>query len=86
MGVDDVTVSKFVPYPGTPLFNELRKTSILSEKLDELSDIISFYSNESISYSKNLTARKLHLWMIWMFLNFYILSFMARPFKLIKNF
>jgi len=86
MGVDDITVSKFTPYPGAPLFNEFREKGVIDDKLEELADIISFYSSESKSYSESLTPKQLHLWMFWMFLNFYAISFLCRPTKLFKNF
>ena len=86
LGVDDVTVSKFTPYPGSPYYDQLVKQGILKEDHGELGNIISFYSDNSRSYSENLPPKALHFWMIWMFLNFYIISFSVRPLKLLKNF
>ncbi|MBT6600609.1 MAG: radical SAM protein [Nitrospina sp.] len=86
LGVDDITVSKFTPYPGSPLFNQFRENGVIDDKLEELADIISFYSSESKSYSESLTSKQLHFWMIWMFLNFYVITFVCRPMKVIKNF
>ena len=85
LGVDDVTVSKFTPYPGSPYFHQLVEEGQLSENHDELGNIISFYSDNSRSYSSSLSPKKLHFWMIWMFLNFYVISFATRPFKVFKN-
>jgi radical SAM superfamily enzyme YgiQ (UPF0313 family) len=86
LGVDDVTVSKFTPYPGSPYFHQLVEEGKLSDNHDDLANIISFYSDNSRSHAKSLSPKSLHYWMIWMFLNFYIISFVARPLKVLKNF
>ncbi len=85
MGLDDVTVSKFTPYPGSVYFDDLQKRGYFSDELGELNDIISFYSNEGRSYCKALTSRQLYHWMNWMFINFYVISFIVRPWRLAKN-
>jgi len=84
VGVHDVTISKFVPYPGSLLF-----TTLLDEGEVELNDrfylsSMDLYARDTKSYSKNYTARQLYWQMIWMFYNFYILSFMMRPLRVIK--
>jgi radical SAM superfamily enzyme YgiQ (UPF0313 family) len=86
MGIDDITVSKFTPYPGSPYYKDFVTKGIIKEQLDSLSDIISFYSMHSRSYCDELTPKQLHSWMLWMFLNFYVISFITRPLKVIKNF
>jgi radical SAM superfamily enzyme YgiQ (UPF0313 family) len=86
IGLDDITVSKFTPYPGSIYFDTLIKEEALSEELAELSFIISFYSAEGRSYSPSLSARQLYRWMNWMYINFYVISFIVRPWRFIKNF
>lgn len=86
IGLDDVTVSKFTPYPGSIYFDGLLREVAFSDRLSELDFIISFYSDEGRSYCKSLTAKQLYYWMNWMFINFYVISFIVRPWKLIKNF
>lgn len=86
MGLDDVTVSKFTPYPGSIYFNDLLQDGAFSEHLSELNFIISFYSDEGRSYCKSLTARQLYYWMNWMYINFYVISFIIRPWRLVRNF
>lgn len=85
MGAHDVTVSKFTPYPGSEYFVRLVASGKIREDMTELDNIIDFYSAEGISYSDALSSRELYWWMVWMFLNFYLLSFMVRPWRLLKN-
>lgn len=86
LGVHDVTVSKFTPYPGSAYFRDLVKQKKISDDMTELNNIIDFYSNKSISYTSAITSRGLYFWMVWMFLNFYILSFIFRPWRVARNF
>lgn len=86
LGVHDVTVSKFTPYPGSQYFRDLVKQKKISDDMTELDNIIDFYSNKSISYSPAISSRGLYVWMLRMFLNFYVLSFLFRPWRVLKNF
>ncbi len=85
-GVHDVTVSKFTPYPGSDYFIELRNKGVFSDDLTELESVINFYSDENKSYSNALSSKELHHWMLWMYLNFYVLSFLRRPYRVFGNF
>ncbi len=86
MGVDDVTVSQFTPYPGSIYFDDLLSKRHLSDDLDELNDVISFFSKDKSSYCNSLTSKQIYHWMNLMYINFYIISFIIRPWRLIKNF
>ena len=86
MGMDDITVSKFTPYPCSEYFKSLQKKGRFSDELEELNNIISFFSSKGLSYSECLTAKQTYRWMNWMYVNFYIISFIARPWKVVKNF
>jgi len=86
IGVHDITVSKFTPYPGSVHFKTL-----LSEGKIELNDSfflspLDFYTNKSLSYCDAVDHRGLYRWMIWMFCNFYVISFCLRPWSVIKHF
>lgn len=85
MGVHDVTVSKFTPYPGSDYFTELQAKGALSHDLDELGNVIDFYSSEGKSYCDTLDAQKLYVWMMWMYVNFYGISFLRRPLRVLSN-
>jgi hypothetical protein len=47
--------------------------------------VIDFYSPHDKSYAKALTPRQLYRWMLWLYVNFYVLSFVRRPVRLLKN-
>ena len=85
LGVDDVTVSQFTPYPGSYLYDELTKNKVFDGNLEEVSDIVSFYSKKRRSYSKNLSPNLTHYAMFSMFLQFYVISFLLRPWRPIIN-
>ena len=48
--------------------------------------IISFYSSEPRSYAGNIKDGDLYKSMIRMYLEFYILSFLIRPWRVVYNF
>ncbi len=79
LGVHDVAVTKFVPYPGSELFFELQKAGKI--ELDDSFFIspMDFYNRSVPSYAEAISSRRLYWTMIWMFLNFYVISFARRP-------
>jgi len=85
LGVHDVTVSKFVPYPGSPLFKEMQQANKI--ELDDTFFIspMDFYTNKAPSYADAISSRQLYWIMIWMFVNFYVLSFLLRPLRVAKT-
>ena len=78
-GVHDVAVSKFVPYPGSELFKRLQQQGRIALDDDFFLSPMDFYSRNAPSYSAHLSARRLHAMMLWMFVNFYVISFACRP-------
>jgi anaerobic magnesium-protoporphyrin IX monomethyl ester cyclase len=85
LGVQDVTISKFTPYPGSDYFSELEAKGAFSKDLVELDHLIDFYSSHGKSYCPAFTQKQLYHWMLWFYLNFYILSFLARPHRTLYN-
>jgi anaerobic magnesium-protoporphyrin IX monomethyl ester cyclase len=85
LGVHDVTVSQFTPYPGSVYFNRLVAEKKVSKDFDRFSQMIDFYSPDSQSYCDKLTARQLYKWMLWMYLNFYVIGIALRPWRLGYN-
>ncbi len=84
MGVYDVSVAKFVPYPGSELFRRLQ-----AEGKIELDDAffttpMDFYSTNAPSYAEAVSTRRLYWTMIWMYVNFYVISFATRPFRFLR--
>jgi radical SAM superfamily enzyme YgiQ (UPF0313 family) len=86
MGVHDITISKFTPYPGTAYFKELFAGKLFDASAEELHSVISFYSSTGKSYTPGVSSRELYLRMLWMYLNFYALSFAIRPWRVVRNF
>jgi radical SAM superfamily enzyme YgiQ (UPF0313 family) len=86
MGVDDVTISKFTPYPCSKYFNDLQEKGYFSNEFNELKHVINFFSIKGRSYCNALTLKQTYHWLLWMYINFYVLSFILRPWRLIKNF
>ncbi len=85
MGVHDVTVSQFTPYPGSADFDQLVAAGKLSDDFRELGDVIDFFASRGRSYTEAVSASELQRFMIWAFINFYAISFVARPWRLVKN-
>jgi radical SAM superfamily enzyme YgiQ (UPF0313 family) len=84
LGVHDVVVSKFVPYPGSQLFRELQASGKI--KLDDEFFVMpmEFYTGRAPSYAEGLTAAELQRTMVWMFLNFYVLSLLRYPWRIFE--
>lgn len=81
LGVHDVAVTKFVPYPGSQLFRELQAAGKL--QLDDafFTMPMDFYTSKAPSYSEHVSSRYLYLIMLWMFVNFYGISLTIRPWR-----
>ena len=79
MGVHDVAVTKFVPYPGSELFKEVQAKGRL--KLDDEFFIMpmDFYTQNAPSFVEGISSRTLYFTMLWMFINFYGISLLRRP-------
>jgi len=86
LGVDDITVSQFTPYPGSVLYDGLVEKKVFDGNLEEISDIVSFYTKKWRSYSDQLSPTFTHYIMFFMFIEFYLISFLLRPWKPIGNF
>ncbi len=85
LGVDDITVSQFTPYPGSYYYNYLLEKGLMKGNVEEMSDIISYYSQKTRSYSETLSPRSIYYFMMSMFIFFYFFSFLLRPWKPILN-
>lgn len=84
MGVHDVSVTKFVPYPGSELFQRLQSDGAIA--LDDAFFVspMDFYTKDAPSYSKNVSTSKLYWTMIWMFVNFYVISGLTHPLRTLR--
>ena len=84
LGVYDVSVSKFVPYPGSQFFDRLQKEGKID--LDDKFFIspMDFYDKAAPSYADQISTRRLYWTMIWMYVNFYVISFATKPLRTLK--
>lgn len=84
LGVYDVAVTKFVPYPGSELFARLQKEGKIQLDDDFFVSPMDFYTQNAPSYSDHISTRRLYWTMLFMFWNFYLLSFALRPLRVAK--
>jgi radical SAM superfamily enzyme YgiQ (UPF0313 family) len=85
IGVHDVAVTKFVPYPGSRLFHQLQADGKIALDDRFFESPMDFYTREAPSYSDHISSRRLYLSMIWLFWNFYIISFALRPWRVVRT-
>ncbi|OGS41797.1 MAG: hypothetical protein A2506_13355 [Elusimicrobia bacterium RIFOXYD12_FULL_66_9] len=86
LGVHDVVVSKFVPYPGSQLFRDLQAGGRLKLDDDFFIMPMEFYTSRAPSFAEAITSRRLYFTMLWMFFNFYALSMLIRPWRILEAF
>jgi len=84
IGVQDCVISKFVPYPGSPLFHELQARGKIELDDEFFVSPMDFYTQGSESFCDNLSSKKLHFWMLYLFWNFYLISFATHPIRTVR--
>jgi len=84
LGVYDIAVSKFVPYPGSALFRRLQQEGKLQLDDEFFVSPMDFYTAKAPSYADAVSSRRLYWTMLWMFVNFYVISFALRPWRVIR--
>jgi hypothetical protein len=85
MGLHDVGVAKFVPYPGSEIFERfLADGTIVLD--DEYFLAVDAYAEgvNTRSFAPALTPRQLHLWQRRLLLSFYVISFLRHPLRTIR--
>jgi hypothetical protein len=78
-------VSKFVPYPGSELFTRLQREGKIQLDDDFFVSPMDFYTQKAPSYADAISTRRLYWTMMWMFWNFYVLSFAYRPLRVLRT-
>lgn len=86
MGVHDVSMSKFTPYPGSQYYLEMAKAGNLTLDFNSPDKMIDFFSADARSFCPVLSSRELHWLMMWGLINFYGLSLFYHPWRVISNF
>jgi anaerobic magnesium-protoporphyrin IX monomethyl ester cyclase len=84
LGVHDIAVTKFVPYPGSELFTRLQREARIAADDDFFLSPMDFYTRKAPSYSDHVSSRRLYCTMLWMFTNFYLISFARRPIRTVR--
>jgi radical SAM superfamily enzyme YgiQ (UPF0313 family) len=84
VGVHDVAVTKFVPYPGSELFVRLQREGKIQLDDEFFVSPMDFYTKKAPSYAEAVSTRGLYRTMLWMFVNFYVFSFAFRPLRVIR--
>src|SRR5215470_5973152 len=85
LGVYDVAVSKFVPYPGSELFKRLQADGKIQLDDEFFVSPMDFYTRKAPSYADAVSTRRLYWTMLWMFVNFYAISFALRPLRVLRS-
>ena len=90
MGVSDVYLASFAPYPGSELFDQMYENGQIPKLDDEYFLNLTSYTDllHSYSYSRHVGHHMLSVYRIGGMSMFYILNFVLRPkriFRLFKN-
>ena len=85
-GVHDTSISLFSPYPGSELYNNLRKNGKISELTDEYFLSLGAYKDfsQSISYSEKISPLVINTFRIMGLIVFYTIQYVCRPWRLIR--
>jgi radical SAM superfamily enzyme YgiQ (UPF0313 family) len=86
IGVTDVNIGPFCPYPGSELYESLRANGTLGVLDDDYFDMLAVYSDlaHTRSWSSHLTHRQLTLARFLGMAEFYGLAFLRRPRRLVE--
>ncbi len=83
-GVDDATISTFIPYPGSELFQGLRKKGLIAKLDDDYYFGLATQGDfgGAVSYAQYVPARALAIYKVLGIMLFYGLSYLSRPKRL----
>jgi len=86
VGADDCNLSIFSPYPGSELYERLRKEGKLPEPNDEyIANLLVYFDfTKSISYCEHVRGRTLTFYRILTYMLFYSLAYLAYPKRIIR--
>ncbi len=82
-GVHDVSVSMFSPYPGSELFNDIRKLGKLPQLDEEYFISLASYTDvtTTVGWCEHLSSRELGMLRVTALLAFYALQWATRPWR-----
>jgi radical SAM superfamily enzyme YgiQ (UPF0313 family) len=86
LGVTDVNIGPFCPYPGSALYGQLLSDGALGETNDAYFDMLAMYSDlaRTRSWSKHMSHRQVTLARMLGMSEFYGLAFLHRPARLME--
>jgi radical SAM superfamily enzyme YgiQ (UPF0313 family) len=87
LGLHDMSISPFSPYPGSELFENLRKSGKIKDFTDEYFYSLAAYTDlsKTVSLSEFVGNRALGFYRIFGMLLFYGVSYLIRPWRLITT-
>jgi hypothetical protein len=87
LGVDDVTIATFSPYPGSALFDELRQSGRIGELDDDFYfDLLAIgEAKNAPSFCARIGTRELLAWRLGGIALFYALSHLRRPQRIVQT-
>ncbi len=85
-GVHDMSISIFSPYPGSELYQDLRKSGKIPGLSDEYFLGLGAYKDFShpVSFTEGLSPKQLNTYRILGFLVFYGTQYVIRPWRLVR--
>ncbi len=86
MGVHDAYIACFSPYPGSELYDELSQSGQIKTMDADYFLMLTSYSDMrySYSYSPHISNRQLTIYRLGGMLMFYAVSYLTRPFRLLR--
>ncbi len=86
LGVHDVGIFLYSPYPGSRLYDELREDNIIGPPGEEyFRSLVNFMDPTSTTaFCKNLSGRELKYWRFFGMASFFAISYLLRPWRFVR--
>jgi anaerobic magnesium-protoporphyrin IX monomethyl ester cyclase len=87
IGIHDMSISPFSPYPGSELFADMSKNGQAHDLSDEFFYGLAAYTDltKTVSCSEHVGNRALGLYRIFGMLLFYAMLYLIRPWRLVRT-
>ena len=87
VGVQDMSISPFSPYPGSELFDQLRREGKIEKLSDNYFISLAVYTDlfSTISYSQHISDRALGFYRLFGMTLFYGTNYLVRPWRLFRT-
>jgi radical SAM superfamily enzyme YgiQ (UPF0313 family) len=86
-GVHDMSISPFSPYPGSELFEDMRRDGQIPEFSDQYFFSLAAYTDitTTTSCSAHISDKALGRYRLWGMLLFYAVLYLVRPWRLVRT-